>query len=37
MVESFLEDALALVLYLFAVFHSEKKLIASTNKIKNVQ
>jgi hypothetical protein len=37
MAESFLEDALALVLYLFAVFHSENKLTASTNKIKNVQ
>lgn len=37
MVEGFLEHALALVLYLFAVFHSENKLIALTNKIKNVQ
>ena len=37
MVEGFLEHALALVLYLYAVFHSENKLTAITNKIKNVQ
>ena len=37
MVEGFLEHALVLVLYLFAVFHSRNKLIVVTNKIKNVQ
>lgn len=36
-IEGFLEHALALVLYLFAVFHSENRLTALTNKIKNVQ
>jgi len=36
-IEGFLEHALALVLYLFAVFHRENKLITVTNKTKNVQ
>ena len=37
MVESFLDNALALALYLFAVFHSKNKLTVVPNKIKNVQ
>lgn len=37
MIESFLEHAQALVLYLFAVFSSENKLILAPNNIKNVQ
>lgn len=36
-VEGFLENALALALYLLAVFHSGDKLIVVTNKFKNVQ
>ena len=37
MVEGFLEHALSLVLYLFAVFSSENRLIVVPNHIKNVQ
>ena len=36
-IDGLLEHALALVIYLFAVFHSETKLIPVTNKTKNVQ
>ena len=37
MAEGFLENTLALSLYLLAVFHSENTLIAITNKTKNAQ